>query len=89
MSRFNCGLIRKDAHVVHLSLSLTAKSDASFWDQSTHHGCLAYQAFLGSHRVDLQHQCLHDQVCLGLAEGAQILDAAVAEAAAAAASVLA
>lgn len=64
------------------SFSKVAKSDASFLDQSTPHGCLACQAFLGSHQPDL----LHDQAGPGPAEGAQILDAAVAVAVATAAA---
>jgi len=78
MSRFNCGCML----MPQLSRSFAAKSGASFWDQRTHHGCLAHQAFSGSHCLDR----LHDQAETVLAEGAQILDAAAVVAVVAAAA---
>jgi len=66
--------------------SADAKSDVSSWDQSTRRDCLAYRASFGSRCPDLQRQYLRDQAWLGLAEGAQIFDAAAAVAVAPAAA---
>jgi len=61
---------------VSVKVSSVAKSDASFWDQSSHRGCSACPAFSDYQCPD--PRLLLDQEGSGLAVGAQILDAAAA-----------